>query len=169
MLFLYPIAALSLVSFLNHGQEMSPPKQVSDLSWLVGTWAGNGKITFGGREVAIETLMTVSFDGQFLKAVSIDKSAGFKMTKTCMIGWDPLKSEYASYTFTNMAPTARIAHGKLEGDKLVMVSDPWEAEGMTTIARESMSKMPAGKSGFAMEFKKGDKWEKGVDFVLVKK
>ena len=149
-------------------QDMSRPKKVADLGWMVGTWSGSGKIAFGGRETEIESTMTVAFDGQFLKTVSVDKSGGFKLTKTSMLGWDAAKSEYVSYTFTNMAPKPRIAHGNMDGAKLVMVSEPWEAEGMTAVARETTSKISESKCGFAMEFKNGDKWIKGMDFVLAK-
>jgi len=161
VLFLLPFAAA-------FAQEMKPPKEVSDLGWMVGTWTGSGKISFGSQEVAITTTMTVSFDGQFLKTVSTDKSGGFTMTKTVMVGWDAKKNQYDSYTFTNMAPKARIAHGKMDGNKLVMESEPWEAEGMTAVARETMSKISDTKTGLMMEFKNGEKWDKGMDFVLTK-
>ena len=161
--------ALCLVPVVSvFAQEMAPPKEVKALGWMVGTWSGSGKIAFGGREAEITSTMTVAFDGQFLKSVSVDKSGGFTMTKTSMVGWDAAKRGYVSYTFTNMAPTARIAHGKIDGTVLVMVSDPWEAEGMTAIARETMSKISDTKFGLKMEFKNGDKWDKGMDFVLTK-
>jgi len=150
-------------------QDMSAPKEVKDLGWMVGTWSGSGKIAFGGQETEITSSITFSFDGQFLKAVSTDKSSGFTMTKTAMIGWDAAKSEYVSYTFTNIAPKARIAHGKMDGNKLVMVSDPWEAEGMTSVARETLSKISDTKCGSMIEMKIGDKWMTGMDFVLTKK
>src|SRR5438128_2514171 len=129
-LFLMP-----LVSVL--AQDYGPPQQVKDLGWMVGTWSGSGKIAFGGHEVEVTSTMTVSFDGQFLKAVSADKSAGSTLTKTTMTGWEPSKNQYISYSFTNAGPMARIAHGKLDGSTLEMVSDPWEAEGFTMVARET--------------------------------
>lgn len=161
VLFVVPIISLS--------QDLGPPKEVKDLGWMVGTWSGSGKISFGGHEVEITSTMTVSFDGQFLKEVSSDKSAGSTLTKTTMTGWEAAKSQYISYTFTNAAPTARIAHGKLNGGKLEMVSDPWEAEGFTMVARETMSKISDTKCGMLMEYRNGDKWLKGMDFVLTKK
>jgi len=149
-------------------QDLAPPQQVKDLSWMVGTWSGTGKISFGGHEVEITSTMTISFDGQFLKAVSADKSAGSTLTKTTMTGWEPAKSQYISYTFTNMAPTARIAHGALTDNKLEMISDPWDAEGFTMVSRETMSKTSDTKIGLKMEFKQGDKWISGMDFVYTK-
>lgn len=163
------IAALFVAAMVSVlAQDLAPPKQVQDLGWAVGTWSGAGKIAFGGHEVEIASTMTVSFDGQFLKEVSTDKSAGSTLTKTTMTGWEAAKNRYVSYTFTNMAPTARIAHGTLTGSKLEMVSDPWEAEGFTMVARESMSKISDTKVGLVMEYKQGDNWIKGMDIVLTK-
>jgi hypothetical protein len=163
------MAALFLLPVVSAlAQDYGPPQQVKDLGWMVGTWSGSGKIAFGGHEVEITSTMTVSFDGQFLKAVSADKSAGSILTKTTMTGWEPKKSEYISYTFTNAAPTARIAHGKLNEGKLEMVSDPWEAEGFTMVARETLSKLSDTKFGMKMEYQSGDKWITGMDIVLTK-
>jgi hypothetical protein len=163
-------AALFLVTMVSaFAQDMSAPKEIKNLGWMVGTWSASGKIAFGGRETAITSTVTSSFDGQFLKLTSVDKSGGYTMTKTEMIGWDAAKSEYVSYTFTNMAPKARIAHGKMDGNKLVMVSEPWQAEGMTSVARETMSKISDTKFGSMLEMKSGAKWVKGMDFVLTKK
>lgn len=149
-------------------QDTDPPKEVKDLAWMVGSWSGKGQIAFGGHEVEITSKITASFDGQFLKTTSTDKSSGSTLTKTTMTGWDPAKNEFVSYTFTNMAPTARIAHGKLDGGKLVMVSEPWKAEGMTTVSRETMWRVSDSKWGLTIEFKQGDKWIKGMDFTLEK-
>ena len=68
-----------------------------------------------------------------------------------------------------MAPTARIEHGKMDGGKLVMVSEPWKAEGMTAVSRETTWKISDTKCGLLMEFKNGDKWLKEMDFVLTKR
>lgn len=163
-------AALLMASMVSvFAQDLAPPQQVKDLAWMIGTWSGTGKIAFRGHEVEITSTMTISFEGQFLKSISSDKSAGSTLTKTTMTGWEPKKGEYISYTFTNMAPTARIAHGKLSDNKLEMVSDPWEAEGFTMVARETMSKISETKVGMKLEYKQGDKWITGMDFVLNKK
>ena len=162
-------AALLMATVVSiFAQDLAPPQQVKDLGWMVGTWSGTGKISFGGHEVEITSAMTVEFEGQFLKAVSKDTSEGSTLTKTTMTGWEPGKSQYISYTFTNMAPTARIAHGKLNGSALEMVSDPWEAEGFTMVSRETMSKISDTKIGMKLEYKQGDKWITGMDFVLTK-
>ena len=163
------MAALLLAPMVSVlAQDYGPPQQIKDLGWTVGTWSGTGKIAFGGHEVEITSSMTVSFDGQFLKEVSIDKSAQSTLTNTTMTGWEPKKGEYVSYSFTNAAPTARIAHGKLNGNTLQMISDPWEAEGFTMVMRETVSKISDTKCGLKLEYKQGDKWITGMDFVLTK-
>ena len=57
----------------------------------------------------------------------------------------------------------------MDGGKLVMVSDPWEAEGMTATFRETASKISDTQYGLLLEAKMGDNWEKAMDFVLTKK
>ena len=161
-------ALLAVPVVLVFAQDYAPPKQIKDLSWLVGTWSGSGQISFGGHSVDITSTMTVSFDGQFLKVVSTDQSSGSTLTKTTMTGWEPTTKEYISYTFTNMAPTARIAHGTLNGSALQMVSDPWQAEGFTIVERETMSKLSDTKCKLTLEYKDGEKWVKGMDFVYTK-
>lgn len=161
---------LALVPITSAFAQMpAPPKQVSDLAWMVGTWTGSGKISFGGNETEIKTTMTAAFDGMFLKINSTDESTGFKMTKTVMVGWDSANSEYVTYTFTNIAPDARIAHGKPVDGMLQTVSDPWEAEGMKATTRETVSKVSATQCGYKIEFKQGDNFVTGMDFVLTKK
>ena len=157
-----------LLSAVGMAQELAPPKEITDLGWMVGTWSGSGKIAFGGTETPIETKMTVSLDGQFLKAVSSDKSNGFTLLKTTMISWDVSKHEYVSYSFTNIGATARVENRKFEDGKLVMVSDPWESEGMKSVIRESLWKVSSKKFGLSMEFKFGEKWVKGLEMVLSK-
>src|SRR5579862_974776 len=160
-------AALFLASIASaNSQNYGPPKEVKDLGWMVGTWAASGKIAFGGHEATITSTMRVSFDGQFLRAVSIDKSAGSTLTKTTMTGWEPKENRYVSYSFTNMAPTARIAHGTLEGGKLQMVSDPWEAEGVTLVGRETTWKISDTQCDVLLEYKSGGNWVKEMDFVF---
>jgi hypothetical protein len=166
---LLSIAFLLLPVASVNAQDMSPPKEVAALGWMVGTWNGSGKMAFGANETDVTTDLTVSFDGQFLKIVSTDKSSGFTLTKTAMTGWDASKHQYINYTFTNISPSARIEHGTLDGTKLVMVSDPWEAEGMKLVSRETMSKVSDSKFELIVEAKIGEKWEKEMDFVLTKK
>jgi hypothetical protein len=163
-------AALFSVSIVSaFAQDTSPPAPVNGLGWLVGAWTGSGDITFGDHSTAITTTMSVAFDGQFLRLASVDKSNASKLTKTSMIGWEAAKGQFICYTFTNASPAARIEHGKMEGNQLVFVSDPWEAEGMKLVGRETISKVSAGKFRLIEEAKMGGKWQKEMDFVLTKK
>jgi hypothetical protein len=162
-------ATLLIVSIIPaFAQDLNPPKQITDLKWMVGSWSGTGQISFGGHSTPITSTYTGSFDGQFLKLTSIDTSSGSHLTKTTMMGWDANKHEYVSYTFTNMAPTARIARGTMHGSKLIMISQPWHAEGFTTVSRETMSKLSDTTFGMKLDLQTGNKWQTGMDFVLTK-
>lgn len=166
----YPASILALlISSSIHTAQVTAAKEIRDLGWMVGTWSGSGKVSFGGRQMEIATTMMVSFDGHFLKTVSEDKSSGFTMTKTTMTGWDARKHQFVSYTFTNISPSARIAYGKMEGDKLTMVSEPWEAEGMTAVMRETIKKATDTQIAYSLETRRGENWSQGMNFILSKK
>lgn len=154
---------------LAQAQDMTPPQQVTDLKWMVGTWSGKGKFAFGGQEMDVSMTMVFSFDGQFLKSVSTNEMGGMKMSETMMLGWNPAKSEYDSYTFTSFAPTPGVKHGKMENGGLVMVSDPWDVGGMSVVSRTTLTKVSDTQFRMTMEFKNDDKWEKASDMELKKK
>ncbi|MBL8088347.1 MAG: hypothetical protein JNM85_09815 [Chthonomonas sp.] len=150
-------------------EDLTAPKEIKDLGWMIGTWSAETKIKFGAKETKIASSMIVSYDGMFLKAVATDKSDDFTLTKTTMTSWDAAQSQYVSYAFTNIAPTARIARGTMIEGKLVLTSDPWEAEGMKTAIRETMWKVSEKKIGLKMEMQVKDKWVTGMDLVMTKK
>ena len=58
--------------------------------------------------------------------------------------------------------------GKLDGETLVMVSEPWEIMGQSISSRATMKKTSDTKARFVVEFKMGDAWEKATDMELTK-
>lgn len=150
-------------------QQTQTPNQVTDLGWMVGTWSGSGKFTFGGQEMDLSSTMVFSFEGQFLKSVTTTEMGAMKMDETMMMGWNEPKKEYVSYTFTGFAPMPGIKHGKMDGSSLVMVSEPWEVEGQSVVSRSTYAKVSDTKFRLTMELKDGDKWDKAMDLELTKK
>jgi hypothetical protein len=145
--------------------SFDPPKEISDLKWMVGTWTGSGPFSMMGTSMDLKMTMTCSFEGQFLKSVTVNDFGQIKMDETAYMGWDDEKKEYFSYSFTNMAPTPRIERGKMDGGKFLMVSEPWQG----TVGRATMTKVSDSKVKFLLEFKNEDKWEKGCDMEMTKK
>ncbi|MGE0002711.1 MAG: DUF1579 family protein [Fimbriimonadaceae bacterium] len=148
--------------------DLNPPKEIEELAWLKGNWAGSSKFSFGGMELEVSTKMSVSMDGQFLKSVSTNDYGMLQATETMLLGYDAAKNSYFAYAFTNMAPTPRKENGKMEGGSLVMVSDPWDIMGQATVSRGTMTKLSDTKLKFKLEFKAGDGWELASEMEMTK-
>ena len=156
------MAAASVVSALCWGQvpDMSPSAEMQKWDWMVGEWTSTSTWNMPDvPEMGVETTMKVEWDGQFLRQTSVSDFDGFmKMTETMMFGYDPNKEKYHSTSFTNMAPTPRIEWGTLEGDTLVMVSEPWQIMGDESVSRATLVKVSDDEMKFKLEFKYGDEW-----------
>jgi hypothetical protein len=159
---------LALSSTVVFAQAMKPPKQVADLAWMVGTWSGSTKVPYNGHDVLVKTTMVASFDGQVLKEVSTTEEGGKPVSETMMLGWDPDKHEYFSYTFTSFAPMPGVKHGSMSSGNLVMASEPWKVAGQTVVSRETYVKESDARLRSVMEFKNGRKWDPEMSMVLTK-
>jgi len=146
-------------------QSFDPPQQVTDLKWMLGTWTGKGKMEMMGTAMDTSITMTTTMEGQFLKSVSVYDMGAVKMEETQYVGWNEEKKEYTSWAFTNLAPTPRIEHGKMENGAMVMTSESWQ--GM--VGRGTMKKISETKVGFLLEFQNESKWDKAMDIELTKK
>ena len=150
-------------------QSAEPPSQITDLNWMVGTWTGSGKFAIHGMEMDMNVTVTCSIEGQFLKTVAVNDYGAIKMEETQYTGYDAEKKEYFAYSFTNVSPAPRVQRGKLEGNSLVMLSEPWTVMGESMTARGATTKVSATKMKMGLDIKNGDKWDKASEFELTKK
>lgn len=162
------LAVLAVVPAFAQVPDTEPPAELKKLDWLTGTWTGSGNMSMQGMEMSFSVKMTNSWDGQFAKSVSEMDYGVMKMTETLLMGWDAKKGQYFAAAYTNMAPMPRIEHGKLEGDSLVMVSEPWEVMGQAHVSRATMKKVDATTLEFTLEFKNGEAWETASKITLKK-
>ena len=147
-----------------------PPAELKKLDYLIGSWTGEGDFAVSGLELKVKVETTTSWDGQFIKQVSKMDFGMMVTTETMYIGWDPKKSEYTAYAFTNSAPTPRIERGKLgEDGKLVMTSDPWEIMGQAVASRATSWKKSDSEAGFILEMKMGEEWTKASEVTMKRK
>jgi hypothetical protein len=159
--------ALCATSF-SQVPDLNPPAELKKLDWIVGGWSGQADFNFGGMEMSVKTKMTVSYDGQFLKSVVLNDYGMLQVTETMYLGWDGTKGEYVSWAFTNLSPLPRVERGKLDGDKLVMVSEPWGVMGQDMVSRATIAKTSDTKAMFTLELKAGEGWEKATDMEMTK-
>ncbi|MBX3119786.1 MAG: hypothetical protein KF784_12020 [Fimbriimonadaceae bacterium] len=160
------LAALCIAQVPN----LEAPAEVKKLDWLIGDWSATVKMSMQGMDFETKYTMKNEFDGQFLKSTTLMDMMGAKMTESMYIGWNSTKKQYDSWAFTNFSPDPRIEHGTLTGDKMVMVSEPWNVgDGAPTIGRGTMTKKSATEIHFLLEFKEGDKWVKVGEGTFTKK
>ena len=154
------IAAASIISALCWGQEfnLTPSPEVQKLDWLIGNWESSGVWTMEGIVMNVDTTVKVEWDGKFLRHTTVSDFGMMKMTETMMFGYDPAKEWYFASAYTNMSATPRIEYGRLVGSTLVMVSDPWQIEGDTTVSRVTIVKVNNDEYTFKLEFQEGEKW-----------
>lgn len=146
-----------------------PAAELKKLDYMVGEWSATGTFTLMGQEMPFKMTVKCSWDGQFLRQETInDMGDAGKMTETIMLGWDPAKSQYFSHAFTSLSALPRMEKGKLDGEKLVMTSDPWNVMGMDFLSRTTMWKSGSDMM-FTMEFKEGDNWTNATNLTFKKK
>lgn len=162
---LFVVASSGLMAQLP---STEPSAEVKKFDWMIGKWKGSGSMALQGMEMSFTTEMTNSYEGQFLKSVSIIDYGMIQVTETMFTGYDQGKGGYFSYAFTNVSPKPRIEFGKLEGDTLMMVSDPWEIMGQSVSSRAKMKKVSDTKATFVIDFKMGETWEQASTMELTK-
>lgn len=154
------IAALFGLSALSVGQTPSfaPPDELKKLEWLVGKWTGTGKMSMQGMEADVTMTWTTSYEGQFLKTVGVNDYGMIKIEETMYIGWNAAKKGYTAWAFSNVSPDPRIEHGTIDGNKIVMTSEPWTVMGTTAVGRGTLERKDDKTVVMTLEFKEGDTW-----------
>lgn len=122
-----------------------------------------GKVKF-----TVDTKMIIGYDGQFIRTESTDTANGFTLTKTELTGWDQKLGKYSSYAFTNIAPLPRTSHGDFKDDRFISVSEPWSAEEMSSVTRQTLIKISDTKIRLILELSTGKYWATEMDVTLTK-
>ncbi|MBS1709384.1 MAG: DUF1579 family protein [Armatimonadetes bacterium] len=154
--------ALFCLAVAGHAQAMDqePPKEIKDLSWMVGTWTGTMPMEMEGQKMDVKSSVVVSMDLKFLKMVTVNDMGFFKLNEVTYVYWDAKAKKYAMNTFTDMADTPRYEDGDLKDGALVTVSKPWDVPGMPgpTTSRSTIKKVSDTEITVTLEFKQDDKW-----------
>ncbi|MBX3111443.1 MAG: DUF1579 family protein [Fimbriimonadaceae bacterium] len=140
--------------------DQEPPKEIKDLSWLVGTWTGTSAMDMEGQKADVQVSVTVTMDMKFIKMVSVNDMGFFKLNEVTYLHWDAKAKKYGMSSYTDMADTPRVEEGEYKDGALVTVSKPWDVPGMPepTTSRSTMKKVSDTEITIILEFKQGDKW-----------
>ena len=157
-LFIAGLVALSSIAFAQL-PKAEPGEEMKKLAWQVGSWSGNVKWTMPGMEGDSTMTWKAEWEGPFLKSTSVMVVGGEKMTETSFMTYDVGSKKYVIWTFTNMSINPRIERGTLEGNSMVMVSDPWDiGMGEPSVSRATLKKISDKECTFALEFMMGADW-----------
>lgn len=135
-----------------------PSDEIKKFDWMVGTWESSSVWTIEGTEMPVETEVEVAWDGQFLRHTTVTDFGMMVMTETMMFGYDAKNEWYYSSAYTNLAPMPRVEYGRLIGSTLVMISDPWEIMGDSSVSRATIVRVSEDEFTMTLEFKEGDSW-----------
>lgn len=152
-------------------EPVQPAAELKKHDFYIGKWSGTIEWTMPGMEGKQEMTMVYSWEGPFMKATSEMTSTGQKVLETGYMYWDAAKKRFTMNTYTNFAATPRIEHGNEEGNKLVMISEPWDI-GMPTgalVSRSTLTKKSSTEVDFVLEFKMGDTFTKVASATFKKK
>jgi hypothetical protein len=168
--FLLTLALAVSATLFAQAPSMEPPAELKKLDWYLGEWSGKVKWSFPDMPASEEDMSFKNeWEGQFMKSTSTMSMSGMKITEVGYTGWNAKTKKYDSYTFTNFAPTPRIEHGEIDGDKVVFLSEPWEVMGADMTSRVTMMKKSAAELSFTIDFKMGENWQKVAEGSLKKK
>lgn len=165
------IAALILVGSA-FAQVPAAPAEMAKLGFMVGSWSSTGTASGpdGSKETSKGTgVAAMVHDGMWLKFdVKETMESSGKMDGHMMLGWDESKKMYRGAWFDNMASTMMTFQGKMEGNKLVLISDPTNHMGMTMKFRLTYESKSANELTFLLEMDMEGKWMPGMSITYKK-
>ncbi|MBX3119104.1 MAG: DUF1579 family protein [Fimbriimonadaceae bacterium] len=152
-----------LVSAQDHMMDMSPPKEVSKLDFMLGKWTGSYTSYMEGMEMSMKgTIVTKkAVGGRYVQSDHTYSGKGMpEMSGMHMASYDPETKEYFGYWFDSTAPGAMEMRGNFMGATLRMVSKPTAVPGMPEpiVMRAWYTKVSATKIDFLLEMKMGNDW-----------
>lgn len=157
-------------SLLSQGMP-ERPAELKKLEWMLGEWTGKWTWHIPGMEGEMTMTLKNEYEGHFIKKTSVMTMEGMTSKEACYMGWDASKRRFSCWTFTDFAPTPRIEHATMDGDKLIFISEPWDV-GMPEgpiVSRATLTKKSDKEIVFLVEFKQGENWTKAADGSFKKK
>ncbi len=163
-------ATAATAAFAQQMPDLTPPAELKKLDWMLGTWTGTMAMDMEGMKFDSVGTMKIDYDGKFMRTVSAQDMMGMKMTESMFLSYNAAKKEYVSWAYTNFSSNPRIEHGNFEGEKFVMISEPWvmDVSPEPTISRSTFLKKSATTVLFTLEFKMADKWVKVGEGLFTK-
>jgi hypothetical protein len=160
-------------AFAQDPADLSPSPALKKLDWMVGKWKVKAAdFVVSGQALKLDAEMSVSWEGQFLKAKTRHEyTGGISFSELLMIGYDAESQKYVASAYTNFSPEPRKELGTLIEGVLHLESGPWKSSGGTSFTRIQFSKKSDDKITFKLSLKLADgQWQEATafDFERVK-
>lgn len=133
-------------------EMMKPPKEMGQVSWLLGKWDGDMEFSFGGPPTkgtgTIEFKMTMK--GRYMEGTHTytEKTIGYQEGASLMT-FDPEKKKWRAHWFDSTTAEIMEVKGDLTGNKISLESGPMDQPMMGGAFRYRNSYEKSGK-GFVM-------------------
>lgn len=160
-------AVLTTILFLSTALAMAQaPKTSAEgmkaIDFLAGTWKGTQKFNpMGGAamEASVVNETKAVVGGRFFEeALAVDLN-GKKSDTRHLTTYDPKSGTYKAWWFNDTRASATEFEGKLEGDKLSMVSKPVPGPGGAEVTlKVTYQKLPNDSFSYGLEMKQGENW-----------
>jgi hypothetical protein len=136
---------------------------MADVRFLVGDWRGSVSgasvslaVSNGPGNRSLRFSLRVS--GALIKPFTDD---GF-------LWWDKEAAAYRSHAMSSVSNDPRVEIGRLSGEALVMVSEPFEVSGISERTRRTFSKEADGIR-MKLDLRDGDSWKSKFSTLLKKR
>lgn len=156
---------LLTTAFAQEGMmDMSPPKEMSQLSFLVGKWKADLDFYFAGPEPmkgtgTVETKLDL--DGRFYRGDHKYSPPGMPaMSGLQLMTFDPASKKWTGWWFDGTTPYELEMTGELKGNVLTMVSKPSSMPGsdQKMVIKLIYEKVGDTKVKFDLMMQQGDQW-----------
>lgn len=155
------VSLLALVAMtVANAQFVEVPKEINDLNWMKGTWSGVLKFSADGMEGDVSTSMVIKSFGGMFQMTTKSEMMGMAMNEESFLRWEAANKRYELTTFADWTNEARVERGTMTGNKMVMVSLPWNAPGETEkiVTRTTLTKVSDNEMTMTIEAQVGDDW-----------
>ena len=183
------VAMLCASTFLGIAQEQTkqpstppwgaPPTELKMVDFMLGEWSKSETGEMAGKkgDITFRLFISKALGGRYVQVKHVHNLPGepdvegMRVEGTHMLTYDPDKKLWRAWWFSSTDANVSELSGSFEGNKLQMVSKPFQIPrppGERTI-RASWRMTSERGLNLTIEFKQGDSWVTFIDRTYVKK
>ncbi len=153
---------LLLVGVFSVAQMPAKPEELKKLQFLVGKFGGTNKMYMDPSQEPTESKGSIEskwiLDDRYLNWNFNGEFMGMKMNGILTMSYDPMQKKFVGTWIDNMGNGILYFRGNFEGEKLVLVSDPAEAEGMGVVSMKAIYYATDKGFKFDLDMKMQENW-----------